>query len=56
MAQAKAAAGDKDVQVRGAYTAQRALEAGEVDEVQVHVVPVLLGRGLRLFERIARRD
>jgi len=50
MAQAKAAAGDKDVQVRGAYTAQRALEAGVLDEVQVHVVPVLLGRGRRLFD------
>ena len=50
MAQAKAAAGDKDVQVRGAYTAQTALEAGVLDEVQVHVVPVLLGRGHRLFD------
>lgn len=50
MAQAKAAAGDKDVQVRGAYTAQRALEAGVLDEVQIHQVPVLLGRGRRLFD------
>jgi dihydrofolate reductase len=50
MAQAKAAAGDKAVQVRGAYTAQKALEAGVLDEVQVHVVPVLLGRGRRLFD------
>ncbi|MCX5251183.1 dihydrofolate reductase family protein [Streptomyces sp. NBC_00201] len=50
MAQAKAAAGDKDVQVRGAYTAQRALEAGVLDEVQIHQIPVLLGRGRRLFD------
>jgi dihydrofolate reductase len=50
MAQAKAAAGDKDVQVRGAYTAQRALDAGVLDEVQIHQVPVLLGRGRRLFD------
>jgi dihydrofolate reductase len=50
MAQAKAAAGDKDVQVRGAYTAQRALEAGVLDEVQIHQVPMLLGRGRRLFD------
>ncbi|MFF7446497.1 MULTISPECIES: dihydrofolate reductase family protein [unclassified Streptomyces] len=50
MAQAKAAAGDRDVQVRGAYTAQRALEAGVLDEVQIHQVPVLLGRGRRLFD------
>lgn len=50
MEQAKAAAGDRDVQVRGAYTAQRALEAGVLDEVQIHQVPVLLGRGRRLFD------
>jgi dihydrofolate reductase len=50
MAQAKAAAGEKDVQVRGGYTAQRALEAGVLDEVQIHQVPVLLGQGRRLFD------
>jgi dihydrofolate reductase len=49
MAQAKAAAGDRDVQVRGAYVAQRAIEAGVLDEVQIHLVPVLLGSGRRLF-------
>jgi dihydrofolate reductase len=50
MEQAKAAAGDRDVQVRGAYTAQRALEAGVLDEVQIHQIPVLLGQGRRLFD------
>lgn len=50
MAQAKAAAGDRDVQVRGAYTGQRALEAGVLDEVQIHQIPVLLGEGHRLFD------
>jgi dihydrofolate reductase len=50
MAQAKAAAGALDVQVRGAYTAQTALVAGVLDEVQIHLVPVLLGRGRRLFD------
>jgi dihydrofolate reductase len=50
MAQAKAAAGERDVQVRGAYTAQRALEAGVLDEVQIHLVPVLLGHGHRMFD------
>jgi dihydrofolate reductase len=51
MAQAKAAAGDRDVQIRaGAYTVQRALEAGVLDEVQIHQVPVLLGQGRRLFD------
>jgi len=38
------------VQVRGAYTAQRALAAGVLDEVQIHQIPVLLGQGRRLFD------
>jgi dihydrofolate reductase len=50
MAQAKAAAGDRDVQVRGAYTAQRAIEHRVLDEIQIHQIPVLLGRGRRLFD------
>jgi len=50
MAQAKAAAGDRDVLVHGAYTAQRTLEAGVLDELQVHQIPVLFGQGLRLFD------
>jgi len=52
MAQAKAAAGDRDVQVRGAYTAQRALEAGVLDVVQIHQIPVLLGCDRRLFDEL----
>ncbi len=51
MAQAKtAAAGDRHVLVHGAYTAQRALEAGVLDELQIHLIPVLLGQGLRMFD------
>jgi len=50
MAQAKAAAADKNVQVRGANVAQRALEAGVLDEIQIHQIPVLLGDGRRLFD------
>jgi len=50
MAQAKAAAGDKNVQVRGANVAQRALETGVLDEIQIHQIPVLLGEGRRLFD------
>ena len=50
MEQAEAAAGDRDVQVRGGYVARSALEAGVLDEIQVHQVPVLLGRGRRLFD------
>ena len=55
MAEAKAAAGDRDVLVHGAVTAQRALEAGVLDELQIHQVPVLLGEGLRLFDVLASR-
>jgi dihydrofolate reductase len=55
MAQAKAAAGDRDVLVHGAVTAQQALEAGVLDELQIHLVPVLLGEGLRLFDVLPAR-
>ena len=55
MAQAKDAAGDRDVHVHGAYTAQRALEAGVLDELQIHVIPVLFGGGRRLFEVLPSR-
>jgi dihydrofolate reductase len=55
MAQAKAAAGDQYVLVQGAYTAQRALEAGMLDELQIHQVPVLFGAGRRLFEVLPSR-
>src|SRR6478752_552724 len=55
MAQAKAAAGDRNVLVHGAYTAQRALEAGVLDEVQIHQIPVLLGAGRRLFDLLPSR-
>ena len=55
MAQAKAAAGDRDVLVHGAYTATSALEAGVLDEIQVHQVPVLFGAGRRLFDALPER-
>ncbi len=55
MARAKAAAGDRNVHVIGAYTAQRAIEAGVLDEMQIHYVPVLFGGGRRLFEMLPSR-
>lgn len=55
MAQAKAAAGDREVLVHGAYTAQRALEAGVLDELQIHQIPVLFGGGRRLFDVLPER-
>lgn len=49
--QAKAAAGDKDVSVAGgANIIQQYLKAGLLDELQIHIVPVLLGDGRRLFD------
>jgi dihydrofolate reductase len=50
--QAKEAAGDKNVLVHGASIAQWALAAGLLDEVQIHLVPVLLGEGRRLFDQL----
>ncbi|MGH8677249.1 MAG: dihydrofolate reductase family protein [Burkholderiales bacterium] len=55
MVQAKAAAGSRNVYVHGAYTAQRALEAGVLDELQIHQIPVLFGAGLRMFDVLPSR-
>jgi dihydrofolate reductase len=46
---ALAAAGGKNVLVFGATTARQCIEAGRLDEILVHVVPVLLGDGIRLY-------
>lgn len=52
VAQASKAAGDADVSVSGgASTIEQCLEAGLLDELQIHLVPVLLGDGIRLFSR-----
>ena len=53
MAEAKQAAGDKDVLVHGAWVAQLALAAGVLDELEIHLVPVLLGQGRRLFDNLS---
>jgi dihydrofolate reductase len=52
MRQAKEAAGDKDVMVHGADLTQSLLRAGVLDELQIHLIPVLLGDGRRLFEHL----
>jgi dihydrofolate reductase len=49
---AKALAKDKDVGIGGASVAQQALRAGLVDELYLHVAPILLGAGVRLFEHL----
>jgi dihydrofolate reductase len=48
---ARAAAGDLDVSVCAADTAQQLLRSGLLDEIEVSVVPVLLGGGVRLFDQ-----
>jgi dihydrofolate reductase len=50
MAQAKAAAGEQDVMVNGGADIDRQyLNAGLIDEIRLHLVPVLLGAGTPLF-------
>jgi len=46
---------DRDVLIHGAYTAQRALEAGVLDELLISHVPVLFGAGRRLFGLLTSR-
>ena len=49
--QARAAAGDKDVRIAGgANTIQQFIKAGLLDELQIHLAPILLGDGVRLFD------
>jgi dihydrofolate reductase len=50
--EAKRAAGKKNVLVHGAATAQLALAAGLLDELELHLIPVLLGQGRRLFDNL----
>ena len=50
--QAKCAAADKFVSLHGATIMQQALPLGLVDEIRVHVIPVLLGGGTPLFGRL----
>jgi dihydrofolate reductase len=49
VAEAKRAAGDRNVLFHGATAARLALDAGGLDELEIHLVPVLLGQGTRLF-------
>jgi dihydrofolate reductase len=47
---ARAAAGESAVLVHGAGAGQALLRAGEVDEIELHMIPVLIGQGRRLFD------
>ncbi len=56
LARARAAAGGKNVQVLGgANAAQQYIKAGLLDEIQIHLVPVLLGDGIRLFDHLGTK-
>ncbi|MFC5804058.1 dihydrofolate reductase family protein [Streptomyces formicae] len=51
--QARAAAGTRNVDIAGgAATVQQYLRAGLLDELQLHVLPLLFGEGLRLFDHL----
>jgi len=51
--QAREAAGEKDVQIAGgASTIQQAIRAGALQELYLHIAPIVLGRGERLLENV----
>jgi dihydrofolate reductase len=53
LSQARAAAGDRDVSIAGgASTIRQYLAAGSLDELYLHIVPVILGAGERLLENV----
>lgn len=52
--QAKEAAGDKVVGVGGTTIVQQCLKLGLIDEIQIDMAPILLGEGIRLFDKLGR--
>jgi dihydrofolate reductase len=54
--QARSAAGDKDISVGSANVVQQLLKKGLLDELRIHVVPLLLGEGVRLFNELGDRQ
>jgi dihydrofolate reductase len=50
--QAKAAAGGKDVSVMGSAAVQQCLQAGLLDEIHMHLIPVVLGAGVRQLDHL----
>jgi dihydrofolate reductase len=52
VAQATEAANGKDVSVMGSAPVQECVRAGLLDEIHIHLIPVLLGGGVRLFDHL----
>lgn len=50
---ARQAAGDKNIAIGSSKTTQQCLEAGLLDEIEIDLVPILLGAGIRLFENLS---
>ena len=50
--QAKAVAGDKNIMLLGANINQQCLKVGLADEIVIHLAPILLGGGIRLFDHL----
>ncbi len=51
VATARQAAAGKDLLILGADTARQCIEAGLIDEILIHLAPILLGDGVRFFDR-----
>jgi dihydrofolate reductase len=56
VARARTLAGNKRVAIGGASVAQQALQAGLVDEIYLHIAPIILGTGKRLFDQVGPRS
>lgn len=56
VALAKEAAGEKSVTLLGASIDQQCLNAGLVDEIMIHLAPILIGKGIRLFDNLKAGD
>lgn len=52
---AQQAAGDKVVGIGGTTIVQQCLQAGLLDEIHIHLAPILLGDGVRLFEQLGAK-
>lgn len=52
LAQARAVAGEKDIALGGGNTCQQFIRAGLVDQITIHLVPVFVGDGVRLFDGV----